>query len=256
MAFFLNRSDGVKKAAQRWRAAKEKVQDYHAELWPGSPFPERQSRFAKGRASEEQRQWFQEATMTTSVFIAYMTFCIAHPRRNLQDRAWACRSLRLLLMRMIRSLGELKLQVRRLEHPNPADDQWCAAVVGANLTLETDCLWTQAMANDRISGPWSSDRRDAGKSWLTGPLDALTLPEFLAFALDPTHDKPLPDLLKPNALSLLSQVAKVLDDNLAELGRSEAVAGPHRFKRQGVAVTLQQKRAITERLWHGQDGAP
>ncbi|CAE7909960.1 unnamed protein product [Symbiodinium microadriaticum] len=58
---------------------------------------------------------------------------------------------------------------------------------------------------------------DIGKTWVKSPVEQSSLASVLAFGLDPTHKDRRFQPLRGHCLSLLSQVAKFVDDNAEEI---------------------------------------
>ena len=151
-------------------------------------------------------------------------------------------------------IGTLQLLVRPVSHQDPARDSWQELTVNRDLLLPPNALWTETSVRDAVAEAWGEDLRNDEKPWVRCSLSSMTLPDFLAFAFDPGHSQELRARLQPNALSLMSQLADILDGAVTLLGR-ERETGPIRGqKKQSPAMTLEQKRAIAERIWAGKDG--
>ena len=153
--------------------------------------------------------------MTTSMFFAYILFCIGHTRRNLPDRAWACLSFKMLLERLVMCTGSF----RPLCHRDPARDSWQELTVNKDLRLPPAFLWTERSVTDAVAEAWGQDLYNDEKPWVRRSLSSMTLPDFLAFAFDPEHSQELQARLQPNALSIMSQLADILDGAVPTLGR-------------------------------------
>ena len=108
------RTENSKKALAHLRNSEAKVKDAHAALWPGIVVAQRQPRFSRGKAEESQHQWFSERTCCTSTFIAYILYAISEHERNLLDRAYACRCLRNLLLKLVSGTGAFNFAFRVL----------------------------------------------------------------------------------------------------------------------------------------------
>ena len=233
-------------------------------LWPGVPFVLLQPKHGKGRVRAGQQGWLTEATMSTSAVVAYMTFCTSHGNRKIKDRAHSCTAFKLLLERLVSVRGCLSLTWQHLATARAGrgpwmrvEGAWQTLRVGTDLALDVAQLCspeilTLDLKGGDITTQWHHDRGMAGKTWVQGEIGSPKLREWICFCRDPQHPQSLKDLLQPGGLSLLSQLAYVLDESIQDLGPAAGMQ-MSMSKRQPAAVQLESKRQIAERLWNGED---
>ena len=118
--------------------------------------------------------------------------------------------------------------------------------------MDTQTLINQDVLDNVIEEAWAFSLSDRNRPWVTSSLSCPALDEWLLFSIDPGHSADLHRLLMPNALSLFSQLAYCVDTNVDKLGSTTGDRST-RKKRTLTSISLQEKRAIAERVWTGQD---
>ena len=120
------------------------------------------------------------------------------------------------------------------------------------MKMDTQTLINGDVLENRIEEAWAFSLSDKNRPWVTSSLPCPTLDEWLLFSIDPSHSADMRRLLMPNALSLFSQLAYCVDMNVEKLGSTTGDRSTRR-KRTLTSISLQEKRAIAERVWLGQD---
>ena len=123
--FFRTQKDSKRLAS--FREDKQTIQDHHRMIWPGFEVPERepkQNPFSRGRRDMDQKAWFRERTMTTSVLMATAAFSMHCKYRGPKDRAKGCEGFAKLLSMLASTMGGFELELDRF-----GDDQQLDLVV-------------------------------------------------------------------------------------------------------------------------------
>lgn len=215
----------------------------------------RQPKFGRGKRSLDQTVWFQEATMPTSMLVAYIGFCVGNSRRNPAERTTACSALTALLSRLC-SQSSVVLHHRRL-----GDEMSIQVQMGPDGCVQANQLWTRECFQTCIQPMWNKDQQDNGKPWITSIIrmeSRVPLSEVFAFWLDPRpgtrlpHDQsPTGRMFMANALTLLSQVAHYLNSFASNL--TVGCIPENYTRKKAFTLTWQCKRVIAEMCWSQRD---
>ncbi|CAE7328835.1 unnamed protein product [Symbiodinium necroappetens] len=173
--------------------------------------------------------------------------------RHLPDRAHACKAFGNLLAKLCACTGPLALAFRVLEGGGHEDPNWAHISVGVDSKIATEMLWTQTVYDQFIKDAWANDLADDSKPWVTSAIGSICLAELICFGLDPKHSRALRQLLLPNCLCLLSQLAQHLDTHVEELGKSGDGSERISRRKKFTAVALMERCKIASRMWNGED---
>lgn len=252
----LHRTSDTKKAVENFRKSLETVKNYHRDLWPGvsiKPMISKYQRCRQPATGNGQAVFFPESTMTTSMFVAYILFAAGHSKRQLGDRVVAVRTLQGLVQKLVSSVGSITFTFRQIQgSTDPRQEPFVTFKVGQNMQVDMGPLFTEEV-RDSIAMVWEEDLRCEKKEWVYNHFNQASFQEWLAFSVDPAHEKWLQQLLRPNALSLLSQFAYCLDSEILTLASQLSECRASLYKKSPTSVTLQQKRMIAEEVWSGKE---
>ena len=181
-------------------------------IWPGVPVVQHGSKRArKTLRSNQATEWFPISVVTTSLLFACMTFCLAHPKRQLAERTYAFEHVwRDLVGRLVQSRVACQLWFQRL-----GDDQWISCQCWANgheLVVGGTAVWTREFYNQVVRLTWDADFRKPDKVWVSqqsGQFE-IKLSELLGFMLDPSHFAGLRNMMRPRAVCTISQLAAIV----------------------------------------------
>ena len=254
LGVFLTETAVRRKALERFRSNKDTILDYHRRIWPGVEWKQRQTQFGRGAEDTDQDQFFREHTVPTSIAVSYAFFLMNHRKRNSRERKVSCERFVQLCCKLFATIGSASFPFRRITE-DAGDEEWVEVSVDSTMALlsGSDVFWTEAVLENHVAEVWASDMQSPAKTWIQRPVEACTLAEFITFALDPAHPKQLSDLLMPNALCLLSQIAYLLEEALPAMGTPLEDITISDRKRKDVSLSLHQKKLIVERVWSGQD---
>jgi len=231
------------------KASLTQSEDTHFLIWPGVPVPDRlSSKFAKGlqwKEANSQSVWLEDASLPTSLVISYLAWAATHVRRAPADRTKAIQCIQHLLELLLRDGVTLR-------HQPFGQANWVERKFDSSGCTSSDFFWCQATFEGQIAPVWAEDLHSASKPWLTEPAaDFQSLADYIAFALDPKHDREIKPELQGRVFSLLSQVAAALDSRVESLAASSAeLTSRHRKKgnnRGAMPVSMLQD--IAELLW-------
>ncbi|CAE7613287.1 unnamed protein product [Symbiodinium natans] len=180
-----------------------------------------------------------------------MLYAISEAERNLADRTAACNALRNLVMKLLSCIGSLELSWPTVGLEGGS--HWTFVAVGLDLVVDCSTLWTTEFEETHVQDAWLSDLRNASKPWVRTPLTNATLDQLLCFALDPMHQRGLKSSLRPGALTVLSQIAFVLDDAVTAMAGSNERPPRSSFYKKFTALALMEKRDIANRMFNGED---
>ena len=250
---WLQRTSDHKKALERFRSTLPLVRNYFNVLWPGVAWTPRQSKFLSGESREGQGHFFRENTIPTSVFTAYILLCTSHPRRQLEARKFSVKAFQGLVHKLISTVGEVRFSFRQIQgSQDPRSEPFVTLTVTSSMMMETENLFVDHV-RDSLEEEWDLDRESMDKPWIYSSFERITLQEWLAFCLDPSHKRWLAQLVLPNTYSLLTQIAYCIDTRLCDLAAKHSEVSSWGKKRLPVAVSTEIKRSISEELWKGKD---
>ena len=132
------------------------------------------------------------------------------------------------------------------------DKRWLTLTVDFDMRFETRCLFSEG-AYSILVEEWNRFLGKVDTTWITSSFSRPTIAEFLMFSFDPRHRQDLSQLLRGNALCLLTQIALLLDDKVQEIGAQVEDFEVSRYKRRPSSILLEQKRLIAERLWNSKE---
>ena len=172
------------------------------------------------------------------------------------DRQYSCKWFARFLQKLFSTSGEIDFQFRVIvtvgEEEAGNYGEWLTMNVDYDMRFSTRDLFSDS-AHRLIVEQWKRDLEKQDITWISGNFRKPTLPEFLSFCFDPEHRKEIEQLLRPNALCLLTQLASLLDDKLSDMGSHYDEFEVSRHKRKPSAVLLEQKRIVAERLWQSKE---
>lgn len=250
-------SSNTKRLADRMKKNMEMIEDYHFRIWPGVPIKRKASKYTRVRPvlAPQQIQYFNQNTMSTSMTIAFCAFCIGHPKRQSNERNVSIQAFESLLQKLLVALGSVNFSARKLVATDQVySSPWVTIEVDGRMRIDTSQFVAQEILVDFLRDPWASDFQTREKPWLRSPIQTPQLHEWIVFSLDPTHSEELKGLLVPNALSLMSQIASLLDMNVTSIGSEIpefSISGCK--KKLSTSVTLNIKKAIAWKVWKGED---
>ncbi len=197
----------------------DEVRQIHELLWPGFQIPpifiskhEKDMRDNDDSGHELQTVFLKQKSMTTSWAMSWLFWAISKERRMPPDRAQSQAFIRTLFSHVLQRAGSLSLRLA------PAGG---AGGVVAAIRISMDdpfissrYLWDRVLRT-RISHEWESRRVCAIYEQVTSPYERPHWIDFLVFGCDPSIRCSY--LLKPLVCSIVSQVAKWMDDNMSRL---------------------------------------
>lgn len=250
--------------SERWNRAIEQVKELHRRLWPGCDITLLQSKYkriAMTLHTSEQVTWFKEATIPTSMFFSTICHLISCKFRGIQDRAFASSSFSKLVLVLRATLDGISL-----EH-TPFSDRSCDESEQGqfgNLVVDASGLchglrfWDRDFWNAHVREVWDADFRNDLKTWVTvqDGTGMVPLASLIAFTLDPQHPRGLSSSLMSDTLSLITEVARVLDDSVYLFRPDDAGARPdvvkNRQLHKRILRTVFAER-VAQKLWSGKE---
>ena len=224
VALWLLRTKDPAKANDRRLKAMTAIQEFHHWLWPGEVIATAGTKRARKNLPIRNTDigvYFATGTLSTSMVIAYMTFCCASPKRNPPDRAYACAVLAELLRKVADVGEEFSFWFQR-----HGDDTWQLVVTSfenGECVLDGSLLWTDAFYGTFIRFVWGPDYRNEKKPWVAQPSGkqrGLLLRSYLCFAMDAGHKPELRDDLSGCVYCVLTQLAAHVESCLTRLTSS------------------------------------
>ena len=246
------KSGDAKHAMKRFRVNVESILTYHRELWPGVEWDRMKPSHVKGLPAPKQKQSFPEATIPTSMMIASIAFAIGSPKRNPESRIVSSAAFFALVAKTLASVGPCIFWLRDIGVENPLANQegWIEiSYEGPLKPLDLSLVWN-GEAGERIRTVWSADFEDETKPWITTQVCRTDLQSFLCFSLGPTHDEDVKAWVLPNAYSVLTQFAFILEEHVESMGREDDRIISTRSRGHSSIKTM-EKRLIAERVWSG-----
>ena len=248
---------------ERFRKAKPAIENVHREIWPGVPFTWMQSKKDQVKNAEQftkQQTWFLEGTMSTSLFVAFIVFCLSGKFRDLGSRVHSGKALNALLLSLASALDGFSV-----EHvPIGSDSQMAIALeVDGSGRVPSSSFWDEAFFCESVQEIWKQDFKNKSKEWVSskkGLGQNLSLADLICFCLDPKHEPTLRDKLFGPALDIMSSIARVLDESIGMLHKGaedlSTLGSSINFKNQRcIASNVKQVWAqeVAEKLWSGTD---
>ena len=224
-------------------------------IWPGVDVElmrAKHSRFA----SDEQAIWLKEGSMPTSMYVSFMVFCLSSKYRNKQDRSHAAKTFATVCAKVCTALNGLSLKHRRL-----GSDRAVRIVVSATGMMNASFFWDKGEYFDtRVRKTWKDDMKDETKPWIStrSGCDQVQFADLVCFCLDPQHGQGLRNELLDPTLLLLSQLAKVIDENVDSLQRSSNAVDDAKLGCKNVHKVAQNIRTIwaervAQKIWKGEE---
>lgn len=195
--------------------------EIHRQMWPGIDIDRltpKGSRLVRG--DDTQDVWLQEATRTTSMFIAFIVFCISSKFRMVADRAHSSEGLSALISTLASTLGGFDLEHCRFGSAN--GELPLQLHVDVNGCVQTSQFWTPEFYASSCRSSWRSDYKNTSKTWVTmqSGRDCKTgLNDLICFCLDPQHGDEFRDTVVAETLDLMTELANLLDRGVSLLLR-------------------------------------
>ncbi len=238
------------------------IRDYHHLIWPGVEVVQLLSKMSKPsvrgqpQAGQDQEVWLRENTLSTSLMISTMVFCINFKFRNLQDRNAGCDGFLQMFNMLVSAMGSIRMEI--IPHGSE-DNQLVTLQVDRTGHVDGQQFWSERFYVRHVSRSWNQDVQNQGKQWLKSNhgLGRVHLVELLCFSLDPQHNEFLKGALLPECWNILSQFAKLLDESveLYRCGMDPLSFGDQlkNLKRVSRAVKSVWLEALAQLVWSGED---
>lgn len=252
------RTKNIKKAMESFRRNQDSIDDAHRRIWPGFIVQRlRTKHHLASVADADQDVWFRETTLSSSTFIAFITFAISGKFRPLIDRETACTSFASLLALLCSSTGGFVL-----EHwpVGSGSDASVTLPVDQNGFVDGRIFWDEDYFISSVRRTWGVDYKNSQKKWLqssNGRVSKMSLCELLCFCLDPQHDATMQDIVVGPTLDLLSEICVILDESVSLLQRDMERLDPNvDFKNQKrMARTVKRiwVESVARKVWSGKE---
>lgn len=205
---------------------------------------------------QDQEVWLRENTLSTSLMISTMVFCINFKFRNIQDRNVACDGFLQLFNMLVSALGNIRMDI--VPHGSE-DNQLVTLHVDGTGHLDGQQFWSERFYVKYVGRSWNQDVQNEQKKWLKSShgLGRVHLVELICFSLDPQHNEFLKGTLLPECWNMLSQFARLLDDSIEfyRCGMDPLSFGEQlkNFQRVSRAVKSVWLEALARMVWSGED---
>ncbi|CAE7561236.1 unnamed protein product, partial [Symbiodinium sp. KB8] len=197
-----------------WNKNEARIIDVHAEIWPGAVVSGMLVKLLSNLLLTEGRL-LGEKVLPSTILIAALAWGVAGKRRDPGNRQRSQRCLELLLNSCCQT-GHFRIKFFCMTDEPPPGTMPMEMLVPESGAFPLRLL-VAPQTWQHVERKWNAEMDDIGKTWVKSPVEQSSLASVLAFGLDPTHKDRRFQPLRGHCLSLLSQVAKFVDDNAEEI---------------------------------------
>lgn len=244
----------LERSAKRLRAARDHVTEWHNRLWPGVEIQRLRSKYVKLNVVQHntQQQWFNEATIPTSVLMSIACHFMSFKFLQLTSRAASCTGFGKLITFIASSTDGFNLS----HHPFGSQTEIDLTVDNVGF-VDASQFWSPEFWQSEVQGLWERDFQHEGKTWVDSAdgIGRVPLSSLLSFALDPQHPANLTQQLASRVYNLITEIAYILDSSVDLLGRERTelkvstVKSKHRHRK--ILCSVYAERAVNK-LWSGE----
>lgn len=183
------------------------------------------------------------------MMIAFLAWAMSQNKRSANDRARAKNFLGLLLSKLASTLGgDAVVKVRK-----SGSQTWNNVVLRPTLLLDGSAVWPLAAGiRNSLRDEWNWARRNERRAGLIeSSFDTPSIMDYIMYGVDAENRQH--SFCEPMALSLLSQLCKIIDENASQLGDASKLQAAIAFKKgkDFVAHTRSQMCDAALSMWSG-----
>lgn len=181
---------------------------------------------------------------------SWIAWGLSTTKRSAADRLRAKELLQRLVCKLLGVLENVQVQFKK-----HGSSTWLTVTLPQTMTLQGTSLWPLAAdQRNRLRDQWDRLRLNSKrKGFVDSSFDSPSAIDYIMFALDP--ENPMGFTCESAALSLMTQISKLVDENLSRIGNESALQKATAFKAAKEANTFlkTQLRDAAMWLWFGQD---